>query len=210
MEKIFTPIAGETANIRILRDGKCECVLNVRLHDFSIESAPWQLGNVTIRGNVLFFEENKNPGKTATAPTLKMERVIFAPPATIVFWEDGDKTVVKCDEKDTYDPQTGLMLCWMKKLLGGKSRALNSALHAIQGAVMEQKLQKLEEFDEDTVAKALRLVKKFGVKKITGCPVNGNACYECPFAQDSYEACIKKMAKLLKANDEKLEAKTDD
>lgn len=60
---------------------------------------------------------------------LKYKKVIYHNPATIVLWEDGTKTVVKCDPKDTYDPEKGLALCFMKKALGNKSRAINDILH---------------------------------------------------------------------------------
>lgn len=60
---------------------------------------------------------------------LSYKDVIFNDPATIVLWEDGTKTVVKCDSKDVYDPTTGLALCFMKKALGNSSRKLNDILH---------------------------------------------------------------------------------
>lgn len=44
--------------------------------------------------------------------------VIFNAPATIVFWDDGTKTVVKCMEWDEYDPEVGLALCFCKKVMG--------------------------------------------------------------------------------------------
>lgn len=60
--------------------------------------------------------------------SLKARKVIFNPPATIVLWEDGKKTVVKCDDGDTFDEMKGLALCYMKKALGNTSRELNKAL----------------------------------------------------------------------------------
>ena len=60
---------------------------------------------------------------------LQRKKVIFHPPATVVLWEDGTKTVVKCDWRDQYDPMHGLALCYMKKALGNTSRNLNDALH---------------------------------------------------------------------------------
>lgn len=48
------------------------------------------------------------------------EKVIFNDPATIVFWKDGTKTVVKCMEGDTYNPEVGLAMCVCKKLYGSK------------------------------------------------------------------------------------------
>ena len=48
----------------------------------------------------------------------KIKKVIFNDPATIVIWEDNTKTVVKCGEHDTYDPEKGLAMAIVKKLLG--------------------------------------------------------------------------------------------
>lgn len=49
-----------------------------------------------------------------------IKRVIFNDPATIVFWEDGSKTVVTCGENDVFDPEKGLAMAMAKKLLGNK------------------------------------------------------------------------------------------
>ena len=52
-------------------------------------------------------------------------KVIFHDPATIVFWDDGSKTVVKCQEGDTYNEEMGLALCFAKKAMGNKSNFNN-------------------------------------------------------------------------------------
>ena len=46
--------------------------------------------------------------------------VIFNDPATIVKWSDQTKTVVKCQEGDTYDPEKGLVMAIAKKYYGNK------------------------------------------------------------------------------------------
>lgn len=46
-------------------------------------------------------------------------KVIFNNPATIVIWSDGTKTVVKCDERDEFDPEKGLAMAICKKHFGG-------------------------------------------------------------------------------------------
>lgn len=51
-----------------------------------------------------------------------IEKVIFNPPATIVLWKDGEKTVVKCAENDTFDPEKGLAMAFMKRLCGNKGK----------------------------------------------------------------------------------------
>lgn len=54
-----------------------------------------------------------------------IKKVIFNDPATIVLWEDGTKTVVKCDENDGYDPEKGLAMAISKKALGNKGNYYN-------------------------------------------------------------------------------------
>ena len=56
---------------------------------------------------------------------LQIKKVIFNDPATIVFWTDNSKTVVKCGERDTYDPEKGLAMCIVKRFLGNKGNYYN-------------------------------------------------------------------------------------
>lgn len=44
----------------------------------------------------------------------KIKNVIFNDPATIVFWNDGTKTVVKCGKDDAFDPEKGLAMAISK------------------------------------------------------------------------------------------------
>lgn len=48
-------------------------------------------------------------------------KVIYNPPATIIFWEDETKTVVKCCETDIYDLEKGFAMAVIKKLCGNTS-----------------------------------------------------------------------------------------
>ena len=48
----------------------------------------------------------------------KIEHVIFNEPATIVFWKDGTKTVVKAQDGEEYDPEKGLAMAISKKAMG--------------------------------------------------------------------------------------------
>lgn len=50
----------------------------------------------------------------------KIKHVIFNGPATIVFWQDDTKTVVKCREGDTFDPEKGVAMAIAKKALGNE------------------------------------------------------------------------------------------
>ena len=59
------------------------------------------------------------------APNIKIKNVIFNDPATIVFWTDGTKTVVKCQDDDIFDPEKGLAMAISKKALGNKGNYCN-------------------------------------------------------------------------------------
>lgn len=76
-------------------------------------------GNWRIRSGAIYPRcEGK---KTASATnTAAIKDVIFAPPATIVYWSDGFKTVVKCSEKDVFDPEKGLAKAIAKRCGGNK------------------------------------------------------------------------------------------
>lgn len=58
-----------------------------------------------------------------------IKNVYFNPPATVVLWDDGTKTVVKCQDGDTYSHETGLALCMAKKAMGNSSRQFNDIFH---------------------------------------------------------------------------------
>ena len=47
------------------------------------------------------------------------KKVIFNDPATIVYWKDGTKTVVKAED-EPFDPEKGLAMAITKKCLGNK------------------------------------------------------------------------------------------
>ena len=60
--------------------------------------------------------KSKFAAPTQTIPGIK--KVIFNNPATIILWEDGTKTVVKCGEYDTFDPEKGVAMAISKKYFG--------------------------------------------------------------------------------------------
>ncbi len=70
-----------------------------------------------------------------------IKKVIFNEPVTVVYWGDGVKTVVHCQEGYRYDPRTGLLLCCAKRLFGNSGRyndILNKAMgtHGAEGGTV--------------------------------------------------------------------------
>lgn len=60
--------------------------------------------------------------KRSAVKNIKIEKVIFNPPATIVFWSDGEKTVVKAHD-EAFDPEKGLAMAFCKHCMGDKFKA---------------------------------------------------------------------------------------
>lgn len=56
--------------------------------------------------------------RKAILPEIK--EVIYNPPATIVYWADGTKTVVKCKFGDTFSKESGLAIAICKKAYGNE------------------------------------------------------------------------------------------
>ena len=67
-----------------------------------------------------------NPCYGITKPKpFAVKNVIFNDPATVVFWEDGTKTVVKAQD-EPYDPEKGLAMAFSKKMFGNEGNYYNN------------------------------------------------------------------------------------
>ena len=60
--------------------------------------------------------------------SFKYKKIIFSGPATIILWEDGTKTVVKCSPGRFFDPYSGVAIAFMKKALGNGSGHRNKKI----------------------------------------------------------------------------------
>ena len=61
------------------------------------------------------MEEAAKKKEETTMTAASIKNVIFNPPATIVFWTDGSKTVVKCNAKEEFDPEKGMAMAIAKR-----------------------------------------------------------------------------------------------
>lgn len=76
---------------------------------------------------------NKSRKYPTQVNPFNIKRVIFNGPATIVFWNDGTKTVVKCAEEEIYNKRTAIMWAIMKKAYGNSSRVNKAFDELIEG-----------------------------------------------------------------------------
>ena len=71
-------------------------------------------GDLMVTKPALKDEKNTTPHESI--PEIK--NVYFNDPVTVVMWDDGTKTVVRCSENDFYDPEKGLAMAIIKKVYG--------------------------------------------------------------------------------------------
>ena len=87
------------------------------------------------------------PDPTYKVPAVK--QVLHSGPATIVFWDDGTKTIVRCGDDQEFDPYTGFIAAFAKKMYGFTSRVKRM----LKKVTAEQKVKKTKqapEVDETT------------------------------------------------------------
>lgn len=89
------------------------------------DNKPWSFYEIPqidrcARGTINISSE----GITVNYDYPKVKRVIYNfkhidKPATIVFWDDGTKTVVRCNDED-FTREGGIAQCYLKKFLGSR------------------------------------------------------------------------------------------
>lgn len=104
---------------------KCECkkVENVEVTD---EMMAAMLGCAfgEIISDIIDGIAEEDEAEVSISQNIDLEKeiknVVFNDPATIVFWKDGTKTVTKCHAGDTFNKETGLAMCIIRKLCNNK------------------------------------------------------------------------------------------
>ena len=70
-------------------------------------------------------EEAKSAKRNVKNFNKKIKKVVFNDPATIVFWKNGDKTVVKCQPGEEFDKEKGLALAIVKYMIADNKGCFN-------------------------------------------------------------------------------------
>lgn len=93
-------------------------------------------------------------------PEFDFERIEFHDPATIVFWTDGTKTVVKARHGDKFDKEKGLAMAIAKRVMGNTNKyyeVFEKHCFDEDETVSEEKLDS----EGEPISKAL---EKFGIE----------------------------------------------
>lgn len=82
-------------------------------------------------------DQNKLPG----CDGLRIRKVVYDDPATIVFWSDNTKTVVRASVHtgEKYDPEKGLAMAIAKKCMGNKGNYYNEFKRWLKSTETEEK-----------------------------------------------------------------------
>lgn len=127
-------------------------------------------------------EHNYCAHDTVNSSRLMIKKVIFSNPATIVFWSDGSKTVVK-SYLDDYDPEKGLAMAIAKKALGNEGNYYNvfkkwlpTDDETIGELFCDQKAVETYKANNDIINKALEDIKK-NIKTSIPSSWDGNFIY---------------------------------
>ena len=110
----------------------------VDAENFTIETGPNTVPIVELAGRFIRENITENRGRK----NAQLQKVVFHDPATIVYWTDGTKTVVKCQPGDTFDPLKGFLMAFFKKACGNKGNYNNALKKIVPGYGKEEAKQK--------------------------------------------------------------------
>lgn len=99
----------------------------------------------------------------------KVKKVIFNPPATIVYWFDGTKTVVKAQGGDIFDKEKGFAMACAKKFFGNQGNYYNEFRkhEADERSIKFDTYHNVEFPDYDyNAATKEEIEKELGIKKL--------------------------------------------
>lgn len=145
-------------------------------------------GTLTPRFHYVSKEEiMKKRYKVEHTPT----KVIFNPPATIIFWTDDTKTVVKCGENDEFDPEKGLAMAFAKKKLGNKGNYYNTIRYLLENAEYQYEsestdpelLQPWQKMIFNAITGRKREIPRVVIKKMRGKHYD-QVYFTCPECED--------------------------
>lgn len=78
----------------------------------------WEVDDTALFSGAFICNEIKNGIEVIGGQYVHIRKVLTNAPATVIFWSDGTKTVSRCAEEDTFNPEMGFTICVLKKLMG--------------------------------------------------------------------------------------------
>jgi len=104
-----------------------DTVLVLNVNNYIGESTKSEIEYAKSIGKPVYYLETPDALKRQTEDTVidkvpQAEHIVFNDPATVVFWDDGTKTVVKVAEGDKFSEEYGMAMAYMKKIFGSNRK----------------------------------------------------------------------------------------
>ena len=170
--------------VREMNDVSLEYGGHIRMPEFTLEVYPqtpevaqklfdyMQKGtnlNMRIERRGLFLEKDLNVArdfvmdfgkKYGLTSTLEPKRIVHSGPATIVFWNDKTKTVVKCSENDIYDEYEAFCAALAIKMFGSNSHLKKMIRDKTEERTPKKESEVKVKCEDSSLQEALNKIKR--------------------------------------------------
>ena len=125
----FIPIDSKLSELIELKEKKMDYITNNKYNDY-LDAISYAMRKDGLRAESIITDEwsfRYIPALETSIPIMLpdfISKVVFNDPATIVFWADGTKTVVKAVD-EPFDKEKGLAMAICKKIFGNKGNYFN-------------------------------------------------------------------------------------
>lgn len=133
-----------------------------RIDDITIDHSKWGEPEATAKFHIgpktlIIDPEKPKVRVTKSVSLMDISKVIFNYPATIVFWVDGTKTIVKCKPGDQWDPHAGISAAIAKKFFGTQvNKWVKKAEYAKVPPSEDEVIQMDEKSIGETIAETIK------------------------------------------------------
>ena len=120
---------------------------------------------------------------------VEIVKVIFNDPATIVFWSDGKRTVVKCADGEAFDEEKGLAMAISKRVLGNKGNYYNEFKKWLPEIEVPCGRKNCDECDDLSLNKAMTGGARYECYscRYLEVPLNKEPCEGCNYHNSKYK-----------------------
>ena len=118
--------------------------------------------NMSIEHRGVFLEKDLNVarGSSLLTSTLEPKRIVHSGPATIVFWNDKTKTVVKCSENDIYDEYEAFCAALAIKMFGSNSHPKKMICDKTEEMTPKKESEVKVKCEDSSLQEALNKIKR--------------------------------------------------
>ena len=126
----------------------------ISLANYEIEKMVNEIKEEELKSVVGWSNKNLITNKYTITP----KKLIFQDEkATIINWSDGTKTVVKCTDGDTFSPEAGVALCYMKKFIANND---TEGFHRLlKGLISVSKFNNSKQEDKSSLFDCVDVIK---------------------------------------------------